>query len=186
VDLRTDDQLLVAASRDPEAFAVFYRRHVDAVLLYARCRLVDIETAADLTADVFTAAFAARARYRVTAEPARAWLFGIANNLLASRARRERRAARARSRLAGSRLHLDDAELERAEAEIDARLKGSKARALMDDLPVEQRTAVLARVVLEQDYADIARSQCSNEATIRQRVHRGLTRLAAGMREERP
>ena len=183
-DARTDDELLRAARVDVEAFAVFYRRHAEAVFAYLRYRTGDVESAADLTADVFAGAFAARRRYRPAREPARAWLFGIANNLLAQSQRKQRRAAAARARLGVPRLAFHDEQLERAEAELNALMAGRPARALVDDLPPAQRAAVLARVVDERDYPDIAHEQGCSEAVVRQRVSRGLARVALALRKE--
>ncbi len=42
---------------------------------------------------------------------------------------------------------------------------------------------MLARVVDERDYDDIAREQDVSEALIRQRVSRGLARLGGSLRE---
>jgi RNA polymerase sigma-70 factor (ECF subfamily) len=183
-DAETDDELLRAAASDPEAFAVFYRRHADTVLTYLRYRTGDIEAAADLTADVFAAAFAGRRRYKPGVGPARAWLFGIANNLLATSRRRQRRAASARIRLGIGALAFEDEELERAEAQLSARLAGDLAGALLAGLPAQQREAVWARVVLEHDYAEIARDQDVSEAAVRQRVSRGLARVASQIRRD--
>jgi len=41
-------------------------------------------------------------------------------------------------------------------------------------LPTDQRSAVLARIVEEGEYADIAVTQGVSEAVVRQRVSRGL------------
>lgn len=183
-DSRSDDELLRASVEDADAFAVFYRRHAQAVLVYLRQRTGDVETAADLTADVFAGAFAGRKRYKPRREPARAWLFGIANNLLAMNRRKQRRALAARARLGVPRIDFHDEELERAEARIAALTQGNPLGALVDDLPPEQRDAVLARVVDERDYDEIAREHDVSEALIRQRVSRGLARLSGGMRED--
>lgn len=184
-DSRSDDELLKASVQDADAFAVFYRRHAEAVLMYLRSRTGDVETAADLTADVFAGAFAGRRRYKPRSEPARAWLFGIANNLLAMNRRKQRRALAARARLGIPRIEFQDEELERAEARLSARMQGNPLTALVDDLPPEQRAAVLARVVDERDYDEIAREQDVSEALVRQRVSRGLARLGGGLREGR-
>jgi RNA polymerase sigma-70 factor (ECF subfamily) len=77
-DPRTDGQLLVATASDPEAFAVFYRRHVRDVLAFFRRRVDSAETAFELTAETFAAALEASPRYRPRPEPARGWLYGIA------------------------------------------------------------------------------------------------------------
>jgi DNA-directed RNA polymerase specialized sigma24 family protein len=47
----------------------------------------------------------------------------------------------------------------------------------MEKLSPVERMAVKARVIDERDYADIAADDDSTEATIRQRVSRGLNKL---------
>lgn len=183
-DSRNDDELLRASATDAEAFAAFYRRHAEAILLYLRSRTGDMEAAADLTADVFAAAFASRRRYRPREEPARAWLFGIANNLLAMRRRTQRRSIAARKRLGLPRIEFHDEDLDRAETLVSIALRGDVATALVDDLPSVQRDAVIARIIDEREYGDIAREQGCKEETVRQRVRRGLARVGLSMPKE--
>jgi RNA polymerase sigma factor (sigma-70 family) len=152
----SDADLLKRSSVDADAFAAFYRLHAGPVLAYLRYRSGDAESAADLTADVFLAAFVDRRRYRPELGSARGWLLGIANNLLAQDRRRRRRAARARERLAVPPIALVDEEIERAEDALTAMLQFGLAHAIADDLLAEQRAAVLARVVDERSYAEIA------------------------------
>ena len=85
-DLLTDDELL--RSDDPEAFGVFYDRHVKALLGYFARRTFDAEEAADLTAETFASALAARRRFKPGGAPASAWLFTIAARRLADYQRR--------------------------------------------------------------------------------------------------
>src|SRR5690348_5476984 len=77
-DPHTDGELLAATVTDPEAFAVFYRRHVRGVLSFFRRRVPSTELAFALTAETFAAALEATPRYRPRPEPARGWLYGIA------------------------------------------------------------------------------------------------------------
>jgi RNA polymerase sigma-70 factor (ECF subfamily) len=77
-DPRTDGELLAATVTDPEAFAVFYRRHVRGVLSFFRRRVPSTGLAFALTAETFAAALEATPRYRPRPEPARGWLYGIA------------------------------------------------------------------------------------------------------------
>jgi RNA polymerase sigma-70 factor (ECF subfamily) len=93
---KTDAFLLKRSGRDPEAFAQFYRRHADAVLVYFQRRTASPETAADLAAEAFATAFLKRRTYRDTGAPAEAWLFGICRRLLADLFRSEQIARRAR------------------------------------------------------------------------------------------
>jgi DNA-directed RNA polymerase specialized sigma24 family protein len=65
----TDAELLAASARNPEAFGIFYDRHAENLLTYFARRTWDAQEAADLTAETFAAAFAARRRYRDTGAP---------------------------------------------------------------------------------------------------------------------
>lgn len=181
----SDAELLAAAGQDPSAFDRFYRRHADAVLAHLLRRSRSRELAADLLAEVFAAALTAPQRSHPRRAPARAWLFGIANHKLADAYRRGQLDDRARRRLGMQRLEFTDAELERAEELVDLERRGLSLRALVDDLPPEQRDAVLARVVDERGYEQIAAQTGCSQATIRQRVSRGLGRLALWTKEER-
>src|ERR1044072_9293561 len=81
ITLHTDDELL--GSDDPDAFGVFYDRHVKALLGYFARRTFDPEEAADLTAETFASALVARRRFKPGKAPAPAWLFAIAARRLA-------------------------------------------------------------------------------------------------------
>ena len=55
------------------------------------------------------------------------------------------------------------------------RLLGEEvAPQMVEDLPPDQRDAIGAHVLEDRDYAEIARGQRLSEATVRQRVSRGL------------
>lgn len=185
-----DDDVLIAcaANGDGDAFARFYRRHLAAVAGYLLRRTGDRDTAADLTAEVFATALLICPRYRPGEAPARAWLYGIAANKLHESRRRGRVDDEARRRLAWEPLPLDEADLDEVE-----RLAGLAGLAELDGpvgeavaaLPPEQREAVVARVVEDRGYAEIAvRMECS-ESVVRQRVSRGLRALRARMGTDR-
>jgi DNA-directed RNA polymerase specialized sigma24 family protein len=95
--------------------------------------------------------------------------------------RRGRVEDRARRRLAMPARELTDEDLERIEELVDA-ASGPAASALVEGLPEEQREAVLARVVDERDYAEIAAELEVSEAVVRQRVSRGLSTLRRPVR----
>ena len=62
-------------------------------------------------------------------------------------------------------------------ARIDALAEATVVVELLQDLPADQRAAVLARVVDEREYSDIAARQGVSEAVARKRVSRGLAGL---------
>jgi RNA polymerase sigma factor (sigma-70 family) len=174
----TDEALLV--SDDPEAFGVFYDRHVRALLGYFARRTADPEVAADLTAETFASAIVARRRFRPGGAPAAAWLYTIAARRLADFHRRGRVDERVRRSLAMERraIGAEDANTIRL-------LADDAASVLLADLPDEQRIAVAARVVDDRGYAELAGETHSSEAAVRQRVSRGLQTLRRRMGGQR-
>ncbi len=179
----SDDELLARTPGDGEAFGELYDRHVRAVLGELRRRGLATEEALDVTAEVFAAALLASRRYRPGEAPARQWLLGIARNKLAHRHRRAATETAARRKLGMARLTYSDEALERVEDLLDAEARlytnGTAA------LPPAEREAVVARVIEERDYDEIAAASGATPAAVRQRVSRGLAKLARLGREER-
>lgn len=173
--MRSDEVLLAEVRDDPEAFAVFYRRHERTVLGYFLHHVRDPHTSADLTAETFAASLVAARRFRPGPEPALAWLMAIARNKLMTFWRKGAVEARARRRLGLERVALEDESLRRVEEQLDA--GGLDLEELLSVLPPSEREAVQARVIEERPYAQLAeRLGCSNDSA-RQRVSRGLATL---------
>jgi RNA polymerase sigma factor (sigma-70 family) len=175
------DLLRRIAAGEDDAFSVFYREHLDAVVAFFKRRVGDRELAFDLTAETFAAVVVSAGTYGGDAPPV-AWLFGIARNKLRESLRRNRVADAARRRLSMEPIALDDEALARVEERAGSG-ESSLARAL-EALPEATRSALVARLVEEEDYGEIAvRLECS-EQVVRQRVHRGIKQLRANLREE--
>lgn len=175
-DPRTDSELLVAARSQPEAFAVFYRRHARPVLAFFRRRVPSAELAFDLTAETFAAALESVERYVPGPEPASAWLYGVARNKLSEALRRGQVEERARRALAMEPIALNDDGIERLERE-----GGAGVLEALDALPPEQAAAVRARHLDGRDYAEIAGELSCSESVVRKRVSRGLESLRHGL-----
>ena len=172
--LLTDDELL--SSDDPEAFGVFYDRHVKALLGYFARRTFDPDEAADLTAETFASALAARRRFRPGRAPATAWLFAIAARRLADFQRRgyvEQRMRRS--------LEMERRPVTEADAEMIRVLGDDAARSLLSELPPDQRRLVTAHVIDERPYGELAADLHSSEPALRQRMSRGLATLRKGL-----
>jgi len=177
MDGRSDDDLLAATRHEPEAFAVFYRRHVHGLLAFFARRTHDAELAADLTAETFAAALDGAHRHRPDKGPASAWLYGIAKRQLSHAVYKGAVEDRARRRLGMSPIALTDEGLERVEALATADATSPLLAQGLKELPADQREAVLARVLDEDEYATIAIRARTSESVIRKRVSRGLTGL---------
>jgi len=175
----TDEELLRAARDEPEAFALFYRRHVRALAAYFWRRSHDAELTADLTAETFAAALDGCRRFDPETGAAVGWLYGIAHNQLAGLARRGAVETRARRRMGMARLELHDDELERIETVAVGEGPDTPVLEALAALAADQRSAVEARVVHELEYAQIALATGTSELVVRKRVSRGLSALRA-------
>jgi RNA polymerase sigma factor (sigma-70 family) len=172
---RSDADLLAAtAAGDAEAFGEFYRRHERDVLRYFVHWTRSPELAADLMAETFAVVFESLPSYRAERGEPRAWLFGIARNLLARSVRRGRVEDATRRRLGLAPLLVDDEALERIES-----LGGGDTRAAdaLDGLSVLLREAVAGRVLEEREYRELAAALSCSESVVRQRVRRGLAQI---------
>lgn len=162
------------------SFAEFYRRHERLVMAFHVRRVRNPDAAADLTAETFASALAARGRFRSRGEgSALSWLFGIAANVLATSARRHAVEQRKCERLQLDRPQLDDAGLA---AILEAGTEPAILAAL-EALPEPQREAVRAYVLDEQPYDAIAQQLDVEAATVRKRVSRGLAALRRDAKE---
>jgi len=180
-DHEEETRLLADIARgDGVAFGVIYRRYLPVVVSWCLGQTGDRELAADLSAEVFAAALQSAHRYRPQQGPVVAWLLGIARNKLLESRRRGRVEDAARRRLGISPVDLNDEDLTRVEelASIDV-----TAGSLLASLPSEQQDAVLARVLEDRSYRELAAELCCSESVVRKRVSRGLHTLRAQMED---
>ncbi|GAA4781380.1 sigma-70 family RNA polymerase sigma factor [Actinomycetospora chlora] len=179
-----DEQLRTALVEDLDAgFEAVVRAHGDVVHAVARRtadRAVDAE---DLAAEAFLRAYRALRDYpatRIEALDLRPWLLTI----LLNTARNDRRTAARRPRTDGvaeppDRPSATAGPAERAEtAEL-----GDRLAALLADLPVAQRTAVVLRHVVDLPVAEVAAVLHCTEGTARSYAARGLAALRARLEE---
>jgi len=182
-DERTDSELLTASREDPEAFGELYRRHAEDLLRYFARRTLDPETAAELTAETFAEAFASRRNYTDKGVNGVAWIYGIARHRLGRFFRSGRVDASARRRLGMPERDLPPEDYERIEDLIDfAPIRGALAEAL-ETLSPDQRDAMRLHVIDGLTYPQVAAQLRCSEANARQRVSRGLRRVAMVLQE---
>jgi RNA polymerase sigma-70 factor (ECF subfamily) len=174
---RGDWELLRAAREDSDAFSAFYCRHAVAVERWLRSQTPDAATAADLTAETFAQVLVSVHRFRGSDDQAaRAWLFGIARNLL-RRYHRRGRAELDTVRRLGLALEHDSDELERIERSVDAGARAHELSQALQTLPDTHRQAIELRVVDELDYRQAAALMGISEQNARIRVSRALKAL---------
>jgi RNA polymerase sigma factor (sigma-70 family) len=175
----TDYDLLRRSRETEEAFVIFYRRYERLVVGWLMRQTGRPELVADLTAEVFAAAYLAAPRFREGPEPAGAWLLGIARNKLLRSLRRDRTEEWSRRRLAVERIAIGDESIAALEE-----LRDRGALELLEQLPADQREAVRARIIDEVGYDQLARSARVSPAVARKRVSRGLAALRRRIEQE--
>ena len=167
---RSDTELL--ASGVAEDFGSFYTRYVQALTSFVARRAARPDVVFDLVAETFAVALERRARYDEQRGPAIAWLIGIARNLIADARRRGHVDAASRKRLGMTRIALDDAQLAMVEQRGSVDLADALSR-----LSIEERDAVLRRVLADESYKQVAEHVGCSEQVARKRVSRGLANL---------
>jgi RNA polymerase sigma factor (sigma-70 family) len=183
VDERSDTELLLASRAEPVAFVELYRRHADDLLRYFARRTLDPEAAAELTAETFAEAFASRKNYRDTGVNGVAWVYGIARHELSRFYRSGTIEAKAREEMGMPPRELPPEDYERIEELVDLTpIKDALAEAL-ETLGADQRDALKLRVIDGLPYPDVASRLGCAESAARQRVSRGLRRIALVLQE---
>jgi RNA polymerase sigma factor (sigma-70 family) len=182
-DERTDSELLIASREDGDAFTELYRRHAEDLLRYFARRTLDPEAAAELTAETFAEAFASRSSYTDRGVNGVAWIYGIARHRLGRFFRSGRIDAVARRRLGMPERDLPSEDYERIEDLIDfAPIRDALGEAL-ETLGADQREAMRLRVIDGLGYPEVASRLGCSQANARQRVSRGLRRVALVLQE---
>ena len=175
----SDEDLLVSASRDVDAFGLLYTRYVKEMLGFLVRRTADSQAAADLVAETFAAAFVARRKFHPQGPgSARAWLYGIARRVLGHYLRRQSVSDRYRRKLGMTPVVVESDAARMVEEQADLASIRDALRGAMTTLPDSQLDAIRLRVIEEMPYRDVAQRLGCSEGAARVRVARGLARLA--------
>jgi RNA polymerase sigma-70 factor (ECF subfamily) len=177
----SDEALIAGIARgDREAFAALYRRRRVDVYRFALHVSGSPAIADDVTQDVFIAVIHDVGRYRADRSGVVPWLLGIARNHVRRSLHRGWRA-----------VPLPDAEVGPPRqlavepdplAGIARRQHAATLRKAVLGLPVKFREAVVLCDLQELGYADAAAALGCPVGTVRSRLHRGRSLLAARLR----
>ncbi len=171
----TTDASIIERSRDePEVFSVIFDRYYPAIHRYA-CARLEPGTGDDVASETFLAAFDQRHRYDPAWPSARAWLYGIATNLIGRHRRAELRLYRALGR-AGTPGEVENHADRVAERVSAQQLTPALATALAA-LSRGDRDALLLVVCAELSYTEVARALGIPIGTVGSRVTRARRRL---------
>lgn len=165
-----------------EVLTLLYETHAKALHRYLARRL-DTATADDLVAETFLQAWRERAKYDTARGTARAWLYGIATNLLRNHTRSEVRGLRALAREQASSVQSAPPD-DRAAARVDAGKEAGKLAEALARLRVVERDVLLLVALADFTPAEAAEALGINVTTARTRLHRARQTLRKALATE--
>jgi RNA polymerase sigma factor (sigma-70 family) len=170
----TDEQLMMRfCEGEPQAFDVLFARHGPPVHRFLARASGNPEAADDLTQAAFLSLVKARERFRAGAR-FKPWLYAIALNAARDWRRRHRevltREGTLPTTLAAEPASQSDAGLEKA------------VRAALNELPANQREAILLHRYEGLSFAEVAEALGASETAVKVRAHRGYERLRVKLR----
>ena len=167
-------RLVEAAQSDPLRFADLYDNYFESVYAYVARRARERDEVEDLTSEVFRRALANLPRFRSTGAPFAAWLFRIASNLIADRAKRLAKEGN---------VTLDDNLAAPAGERLQSRLEEVERLAhmfrMVGELAEDQRRVLVMRFAEEKSISEIASELGRSEGAVKQMQFRALENLRA-------
>ena len=172
----TDERRLVeAAQRDRARFADVYERYFEVVYAYVTRRVRDRAASEDLTSEVFQRALQSLPRYKWKGAPFASWLFRIAANIIADRAKREAKS----SVLADPDDLVSPSSGKDSQTSLEAVERQAQLFRLVAQLPEDQRRVVAMRFAEEKSIKEIAVELDRSEGAVKQLQFRALQNLRA-------
>ena len=182
IDSSRDEEkrLIDRAKRDPREFGALYDRHFQQIYRFVYSRVREQTAAEDVTSEVFIKALRAMPRYQDTGRPFAAWLYQIAVNAIADRYR-TLRPTHALDDFHD--LSVGGPAIEEQAAQRD---EIRRIWRLVEQLPLQQRTALVLKFQEDMKIEDIAVAMGKTAGAVKLLIHRGVSRLREEAEELRP
>lgn len=181
--------MLAVQRGDRAAFEQLFEKYVRGVVGFAAQFVGTRARAEELAQDVFLQVYRARARYAPRARFA-TWLYRMVTNACLSEVRRADYRSRIQAANQGRGHNPDDPlpALEAATRSSEDALMSQEAldrlRAALDDLPPQQRAALLLARVEGLSYDEVAVALSCSVSAIKSLIHRATVTLRDRMQEE--
>ena len=166
-----DDALLAAQAGRPWALRAVYEELAPRVHGYLRAR--GASEPEDLTSEVFLTVFSRLATVTGGAAGLRTFVFSVAHARLVDDLRRQSR----RGTPVTYETWHDDRTTSSTEDEAVDRIRTAEVRALLEQLPADQRDVLLMRVVADLSVEETARAIGRSAGAVKQLQRRGLLAL---------
>ncbi|MDQ3898329.1 MAG: RNA polymerase sigma factor [Actinomycetota bacterium] len=176
----SDDTLLASfALGDPDAAAAFIRRYQGRVYGLARTMLGDPDLAEDVAQEAFIRAWRYAPAYDSRRASVHTWMLVITRNLAIDAMRLRRAQPVDPEVFAGLDLRTPPGAGPEEAAETYAEVR--ELRAALDDLPAEQRQALLLAALCGRTAAEISESESIPLGTAKTRIRTGLMKVRSSM-----
>ena len=171
----SDERLLIeAAQNDPSRFAELYEQNFHRVYAYVARRVHDRVETQDLTAQVFHKALANLGKFKWRGAPFAAWLYRIAANSIADRAKQKIRE-----------FNQPDPSSESFTAtDLEAVERRARLFSAVDKLPEDQRRVIVMRFADEKSIREISDELGRSEGAVKQLQFRALENLRSRLNEK--
>lgn len=168
MSLNNEEELIIAAQDDRQAFLTLYERYVDKIFRYAIHMIRDEDLAKDITSATFEKALRGIAKYRFRGISFGSWLYRIARNEILQHNRRKR----FRTFLHPN--HKSDFDVER---QVFNGLQEQQLLSALNRLTENDRDIITLRFLEQLSTVEVADIFKCNPGTIYVRLHRALSRL---------
>lgn len=164
-------ELVERAKRDLQEFGALYDRHFQQIYRFVYSRVREQTAAEDVTSEVFMKALKAIPRYQDTGRPFAAWLYQIAVNAIADRYRMQRPSQPLED--------FHDLAVMGPPLEEEAVHHDEMQRIwfLIEQLPAQQRTALILKFQEDMKIEDIAVAMGKSSGAVKLLIHRGVSKL---------
>ena len=180
----SDDTLLASfALGDPDAAASFIRRYQGKVYGLARAMVGDPALAEDVAQEAFLRAWRNAQAYDPRRGSVHTWMLVITRSLAIDAMRLRRAQPVDPETFANLDLRAPAAGGPEAAAEASAGVR--ELRAALDDLPPEQRQALLLAGLCGRTAAEISEIECIPLGTAKTRIRSGLAKVRSSMAHRR-
>ena len=186
MDVSEQGELVERARRDREAFGELYDQFYSQIFSYVLKRVANIETAQDITSDIFFKALKNLGQYRSRDNvPFSSWLYRIATNQVNDHFRSKRRKHRVISleeaseadHILSSSGSSVEAEVLRAEEELRRQEKFLILHESISKLPIKYQEVIALRYFENKQRREIAQILGKPEGAVKSSLERGLEKL---------
>lgn len=184
MDTEREEALIQKAQKDIHAFGELYDEYYSRIFNYALRRTASIDTAQDVTSEVFLKALNNIKRYKYKGIRFSSWLYRIAANEIADYYRDNRGGKyglKEADNLIDNNTPSPDAELLEAEAEMQRNEEFLILHRSIAMLPIKYQEVITLRFFENKQIKEIGEILGKREGTIKSLLNRGLVKLRSLM-----